>query len=122
MGYNISMPSMIGFVSLAGVVVNDSILLVEFIKDNYRQSGDIVDAAITASQERFRAILLTSMTTIAGLVPLLMEKSLQAQVLIPLAISLVFGLLASTVLILVFVPCFYSVLYDLRKSRTSKKH
>ena len=122
MGYNLSMPSMIGFVSLAGVVVNDSILLVEFIKDNYRQSGDIINAAITASQERFRAILLTSMTTIAGLVPLLMEKSLQAQVLIPLAISLVFGLLASTVLILVFVPCFYSVIYDLRKLRGNKKH
>ncbi|BBM85638.1 efflux RND transporter permease subunit [Candidatus Uabimicrobium amorphum] len=115
MGYSLSMPSMIGFVSLAGVVVNDSILLVEFIKNNYRQSGDIVNAAVTASQERFRAILLTSMTTIAGLIPLLMEKSLQAQVLIPLAISLVFGLLASTVLILVFVPCFYSVLYDMRK-------
>lgn len=117
MGYNLSMPSMIGFVSLAGIVVNDSILLVEFIKVNYRESGDIVAAAVLASQERFRAILLTSMTTIAGLIPLLLERSLQAQVLIPLAISLVFGLLATTLLILLFVPCFYSIIYDLRKGK-----
>lgn len=113
MGKNLSMPSVIGFISLAGIVVNDSILLVEFIKLRQKEGKDILEAAVQASQERFRAVLLTSMTTVAGLIPLLLEKSLQAQILIPLAISLVFGIIASTVLVLIFVPCFYSIFDEL---------
>ncbi len=113
MGLELSMPSMMGFASLAGVVVNDSILLVEFIKIHAREGLHITAAAKLASRERFRAVLLTSLTTIAGLLPLLSEKSLQAQVLIPLATSIVFGLLATTFLVLLVVPAVFSILDDL---------
>lgn len=112
LGQDLAMPSLMGFVSLAGVVVNDSILLVEFIKIGQRQGLSVVEAARLASRGRFRAVLLTSMTTIMGLIPLLLERSLQAQILIPLCISLVFGLLASTVLVLVVVPAEFAILAD----------
>ncbi len=112
MGLELSMPSMMGAVSLAGIVVNDSILLVEFLKLRAREGHLIPEAAKMASRERFRAILLTSLTTIAGLLPLLAEKSLQAQVLIPLATSIVFGLLSSTILVLFVVPALFSVFSD----------
>jgi HAE1 family hydrophobic/amphiphilic exporter-1 len=113
LGQPLSMPSIIGFTSLAGVVVNDSILLVEFIKLHLRDGVDAVEAACRASRERFRAVLLTSITTMAGLTPLLLERSLQAQVLIPLAISIVFGLLATTLLVLLMVPVLYNILDEL---------
>lgn len=112
MGTVLTMPSLLGFVSLAGIVVNDSILLVEFVKNGIRKGHDVVDAARTASRLRFRAILLTSLTTVAGLLPLMSERSLQAQVLIPMAISIVFGILASTVLVLIVVPSLYAILAD----------
>ena len=112
MGLDLSMPSIMGFISLAGIVVNDSILLVTFIKKGVRNGQTIADAARNASRERFRAVLLTSLTTIAGLLPLLAEKSTQAQTMIPLATSIVFGLMASTVLVLMVVPCFYTILGD----------
>ena len=112
MGLELSMPSALGFASLAGIVVNDSILLVAFVKRNAGLGEDIVDAARQASRDRFRPVLLTSLTTIAGLLPLLFEKSLQAQVLIPLVTSLAFGLMASTVLVLILVPALYAILHD----------
>ena len=112
MGLDLSMPSMMGAVSLAGIVVNDSILLVEFIKIHRRRGRQTSDAARRASRERFRAVLITTLTTVAGLLPLLAEKSLQAQVLIPLAASIVFGMLASTVLVLLVVPALYTILDD----------
>lgn len=112
MGTVLTMPSLLGFVSLAGIVVNDSILLVEFVKSGIRSGQEVIDAASQASRLRFRAILLTSATTVAGLLPLLAERSLQAQVLIPMAISIVFGILASTVLVLIIVPCLYAILGD----------
>lgn len=113
MGIDISMPSMLGYASLAGIVVNDSILLVLFLKAERTAGRDILEACSLASRKRFRAILLTSLTTIAGLLPLLAERSLQAQVLIPLAISIAFGLMASTVLVLFVIPCLYSIWDDL---------
>jgi multidrug efflux pump subunit AcrB len=106
------MPSVIGFASLSGVVVNDSILLVEFLKLRVREGLSVVEAAKQASRERFRAVLLTSITTMAGLVPLLLERSLQAQILIPLAASIVFGLFATTLLVLLLVPSLFSILND----------
>ncbi len=112
MGLELSMPSIMGFVSLSGIVVNDSILLVTFIKLRLAVGEDGATAAKTASRQRFRAILLTSLTTIMGLLPLLTEKSLQAQILIPLAASLVFGLIASTILVLLVIPAFYTILSD----------
>jgi multidrug efflux pump subunit AcrB len=125
MMYPISLTSMFGFVALAGIVVNDSILLIVFLKKRRKQLvmqyGDnrkalaiaTVDAAAQAGRLRFRAVILTSSTTIAGLMPLLFERSLQAQVLIPMVISIVYGLLASTVLVLMVIPCFFAVLSDL---------
>ncbi len=112
MGLDLCMPSILGFVSLAGIVVNDSILLISFIKLNTAQGKSAKEAGKMASRERFRAVMLTSITTIAGLMPLLSEKSMQAQVLIPLACSIVFGLLMSTILVLLVVPCLYAILAD----------
>ncbi len=112
MGLDLCMPSIMGFISLAGIVVNDSILLVSFVKINTAAGKKVSEAGKLASRERFRAVMLTSVTTIAGLMPLLSERSLQAQVLIPLACSIVFGLLMSTVLVLVVVPCLYTILDD----------
>lgn len=112
MGLDFSMPSMLGFVALAGVVVNNSILLVSFIKVHHQEEGTVAKAAALASRKRFRAIFLTSLTTIAGLLPILTETSLQAQIMIPLVASLTFGLTASAVVVLFVVPAFYSILDD----------
>ncbi len=112
MGYDITMPSLLGFVSLAGIVVNDSILLVEFVKKHVREGMSPHDSAAKASYERFRAVFLTSLTTIAGLTPLLFEQSPQAQILIPLAISIIFGIATSTLLVLFVIPCLYSIMED----------
>jgi multidrug efflux pump subunit AcrB len=112
MGLDITLPSMIGFVSLAGVVVNDSILLVEFVKRRSLEGMTLHDAAGQAVRDRFRAIFLTSITTIAGMLPLLSETSLQAQVLVPLVASVVFGMLSSTLLILLVLPAAYAIMED----------
>lgn len=121
MGLNITMPSLLGFVSLAGIVVNDSILLVEAVKHKIKTGVALQLACANASHERFRAIILTSLTTIAGMTPLLFETSLQAQILIPLATSIVFGILASTLLVLFVIPCLYSILEDFGLTNTSTK-
>ena len=113
MGLPMTMPSMMGFVSLAGIVVNNSILLVEFIKYRVSEGNSIHDAAALASQDRFRAIFITTLTTMAGMTPLLFETSLQAQVLVPLVCSIVFGLLSSTIMVLLVVPALFSILEDL---------
>jgi HAE1 family hydrophobic/amphiphilic exporter-1 len=113
MGLDITMPSMIGFVSLAGVVVNDSILLVEFVKRRSLEGMVLHDAAGQAVRDRFRAIFLTSVTTIAGMLPLLSETSLQAQVLVPLVASVVFGMISSTFLLLLVLPAAYAIMEDL---------
>ena len=112
MGMALSMPSLIGFVSLAGIVVNDSILLVLFLKQARSEGVATIKAAGQASRLRFRAIVLTSATTMAGLLPLTLEQSTQAQVLMPVAVSIVFGMFSSTVLILIVIPCIYVALHD----------
>ena len=112
-GIDMSMPSMLGFASLAGIVVNDSILLVHVIKEERAKGLSVAEAAPIAVQARFRAILLTSVTTVAGVTPLLFETSLQAQPLIPMVTSIAFGLTATTFLILLVVPAFYAALDEL---------
>jgi multidrug efflux pump subunit AcrB len=113
MGLDMTLPSMLGLVSLAGIVVNDSILLVNHIKRLHMRDGlSIAEAAPEGAVARFRAILLTSLTTIAGVVPLMFETSLQAQFLIPLVASIAFGLASTTVLLLAVIPAFYTVLDD----------
>lgn len=120
MGLDVSMPSMLGFVSLAGVVVNNSILLLNFIKAERLIGTPILEASVLASGARFRAIFLTTLTTIVGLLPMMSETSLQAQVLIPLVTSLTFGLMASAILVLVIIPSIYVILDDFRSRRESE--
>ncbi|WP_456434366.1 efflux RND transporter permease subunit [Thermosulfuriphilus sp.] len=113
MGYNISILSMFGVVGLSGVVVNDALVLLDRIRW-YRQRGkEAFDAVIKASSDRFRPVILTTLTTFAGLMPMIFEKSLQARVLIPMAISLGFGVLMATAITLILVPCCYLILEDL---------
>ncbi len=99
--------SLFGLVALTGVVINDSIVLVDFINHRLRNGMPIHDALIEAGRRRFRPVILTSTTTIAGLSPLLLETSFQAKFLIPMATSLCFGLLFTTVMVLVLVPVLY---------------
>ncbi len=113
MGLDFTLPSMIGFVSLAGIVVNDSILLVEFVKFRVAEGMPFHDAAQQAVTDRFRAIFLTSVTTIAGMTPLLFETSTQALILVPLVTSIVFGMLTSTVLIMLVLPALYAIMEDI---------
>lgn len=112
MGVQLSTPSILGFIALAGIVVNNSILLVVFLKNAISEGKELHIAAADASRSRFRAVLLTSATTIAGLLPLLFETSLQAQILIPLVISTAFGLMISSVLVILVIPCLYVILGD----------
>jgi multidrug efflux pump subunit AcrB len=117
LGHPLSMPSMMGFVSLAGIVVNDSILLVQYIRHHIDEGDEIHHAVVLASRERFRAVFITSLTTAAGLLPLLLETSLQAQVIQPLVISIVFGIFTSTALVLFMIPCAYVILADFGLTR-----
>jgi HAE1 family hydrophobic/amphiphilic exporter-1 len=102
--------SFFGLVALTGVIVNDSIVLVDFMNRFLADGGSLQDAVVEAGKRRFRAVMLTSATTIAGLFPMLLETSFQAQVLIPMAASLSFGLLFGTGMILFLVPTFYLLL------------
>ena len=104
LGMNFTILSMIGIVALSGVVVNDSLVLVDFINRYHNKGYSIKEAVLESGKARFRPILLTSITTFVGLTPLLLEKSLQAQFLIPMGISLGFGVLFSTFITLILVP------------------
>ncbi len=116
MGMNLTILSMFGFFGLSGIVVNDSIILVMFYR-HIREQGMTVYAALEeAACQRLRAVLLTSLTTIAGLTPLLFETSRQAQFLIPMAVSIAFGLAFATLLILLVVPAMLSIYEDARIS------
>ncbi|MGN7611942.1 efflux RND transporter permease subunit [Magnetococcales bacterium HHB-1] len=112
LGLDLSMPSIVGMISLIGIVVNDSILLVQFMAQAKAAGMDTETAAQQAGRQRFRSILLTSLTTLGGLLPLLLEKSLQAQVLIPLATSIAYGLAGATVIALFLVPSLYCIADD----------
>ena len=114
LGMDVSFLSLCGMVALAGIVVNDGLVLVSFIEGFRREQGNLREAVVLAGQARFRAILLTSLTTAAGVTPLMLEKSIQAQFLIPMAVALSSGVLFATVVTLVMVPTLYLVLEDLR--------
>lgn len=113
LGYDLSLVSMMGVVALSGVVINDSLIMIDYA-NRYRGDQSALDAITQAGLRRFRPILLTTLTTFGGLIPLIFEKSLQAQYIIPMAISLGFGILFSTAIILVLVPCLYVILDDLQ--------
>ncbi|MBL8815611.1 MAG: efflux RND transporter permease subunit [Planctomyces sp.] len=109
LGLPLTLFSVLGLVALTGVVVNDSIVLVDFINARVREGVPLYQAVLEAGERRLRPVMLTSLTTIAGLLPILMEQSFQAQLVIPMAASLCFGLMTSTVLVLVLVPTFYLI-------------
>jgi multidrug efflux pump subunit AcrB len=112
MGLPITLFSFFGLVALTGVVVNDSIVLIDFINRRVRDGVPIDDALIDAGRRRFRPVLLTTLTTVVGLLPILLETSFQAQVLIPMANSLSFGLMLATGLILILVPTTYRIYHN----------
>ena len=114
MGHVLSLISLFGLIALSGVLVNDSLVLVDFINRARSQGTPLFEAVLAGGQQRFRAIILTSVTTVAGLSPILFEKSVQAQFLIPMAISMSFGLMGATVLVLILVPALYLLLYDVQ--------
>jgi multidrug efflux pump subunit AcrB len=117
MGAPISLFSFLGIIALVGILVNDSLVLVSTYNDLLRRGRDQMEALYEASLSRFRPIVLTSVTTFAGLAPLMLEKSLQAQFLIPMAISVSFGLLAATTVILMLLPVFLIFLNRFRVYR-----
>jgi multidrug efflux pump subunit AcrB len=120
MGHPISILSLCGMIALAGVVVNDSLVMVDYINRAIIRGERLNDAVRMAGMARFRPILLTSLTTFMGLSPLLLEKSLQAQILIPMAISLAFGVVFATTITLLLIPSLYRVLYDLKSLFSTK--
>ncbi|MFO7551970.1 MAG: efflux RND transporter permease subunit [Haliea sp.] len=113
-GYPLSMMSLMGVIALSGVVVNDSLILVDRINSSIKDGVEPLRAVVEAGSSRFRAILLTSLTTFFGLAPMLLERSAQAQEIVPMAVSLAFGIVFATVITLLLVPSLYLILLDLR--------
>ena len=116
LGFKLTMLSFIGLLGLAGILVNDSIILVSRLDERLRNGDDLEGAAVGASRDRLRAVVLTSLTTIGGLIPLMFETSLQAQFLLPMAITIVFGLALATLLVLFLVPALVGIGGDIRAS------
>jgi multidrug efflux pump subunit AcrB len=117
LGYDLSLVSLMGVIALSGVVINDSLIMIDYA-NRHRKNQSAFDAISQAGLRRFRPILLTTLTTFGGLMPLIFEDSLQAQYIIPMAISLGFGILFATAIILVLVPCLYLILEDIQKMFT----
>jgi multidrug efflux pump subunit AcrB len=115
MGYSLSLMSMMGIVALCGVVVNDSLILIDYANRLRREGTSALEAIHRAGRRRFRPILLTTLTTFGGLAPMIFETSRQARFMIPMAISLGFGILFATSITLVLVPCLYIIAEDVRR-------
>jgi multidrug efflux pump subunit AcrB len=113
LGYSLTFLSMIGFVALAGIVVNDSLIFMEFFNARRKEGLSVFDAGYLTGQARFRAIMLTTITTVLGLLPMMLETSFQAQFLIPMAITIACGLMSATFIILLLLPCLLLILDDL---------
>jgi multidrug efflux pump subunit AcrB len=113
-GIEVSMMSFFGIIALSGVVVNDSLILVDFVNREQRLGIPLTQAIMDAASKRFRAIVLTSLTTFFGLIPIVLEPSLQAKIVIPMAVSLAFGILFATVITLFLIPILYLILSDLK--------
>ena len=106
MGLSLSMLSLFGIVALSGIVINDSLVLIDFINERRRAGVSVEEAIWEGGKARFRPILLTSVTTFLGVLPLILERSVQAQFLIPMAVSLGAGVLFATVILMMLVPAF----------------
>ncbi len=116
LGDDLSLMSIFGIVGLSGIVVNDSLVLIDFVNKGLKSGKKLMDAVFDAGQARFRAVVLTTVTTVAGLLPIILEKSFQAQFLIPMAISISFGLAFATLITLLLVPCVYLLLNDIKRA------
>ena len=114
MGYSLSIMSMFGVVALSGVVINDSLVLIDFANREQRSEMNAHDAIYSAGIQRFRPVLLTTLTTFGGLAPMIFETSRQARFLIPMAVSLGFGIVFATLITLVLVPSLYMIVEDLK--------
>jgi len=114
LGYDLSMMSMFGMVALTGVVVNDAIVLIERVNTNLAEKKPFYEAVLLGGGRRFRAIVLTTVSTVGGLAPLIMETDLQARFLIPMALSVAAGVLFATILTLVLLPSLLAILNDFR--------
>ncbi len=114
MGYSLSLVSMMGMVALSGVVVNDSLVLINFANREHKAGKSATEAILSAGVRRFRPIILTTLTTFGGLAPMIFETSRQARFLIPMALSLGYGILFATVIALILVPCLYLAMEDVR--------
>lgn len=125
LGYDLSLVSLMGVIALSGVVVNDALIMIDYANKRRKEGDAIYQAIHEAGLRRFRPIILTTMTTFGGLAPIILETSSQAFYLIPMAISLGFGIVFATAIILVIVPCLYLTLEDLRlltlKGKTVKQ-
>jgi multidrug efflux pump subunit AcrB len=121
MGLEISIMSLCGLVALAGVVVNDSLGLVDYVNRQRALGMSAKEAAWSAGARRFRPIVLTSLTTFAGLMPMLWETDMQARFLIPMAVSLGYGILFATAITLVLVPSVYLMLEDVKNVFNKRK-
>ncbi|KLU07449.1 Acriflavin resistance protein [Rhodopirellula islandica] len=119
LGYDLSLVSLMGVIALSGVVINDSLIMIDYA-NRHRKGQSAFDAISQAGLRRFRPIMLTTLTTFGGLMPLIFEDSLQAQYIIPMAISLGFGILFATGIILVLVPCLYLILEDIQEMFVSE--
>ena len=122
MGKAISMFSLFGLIALAGVVVNDSLILIDFVNKARAEGMPAYDAVVQSGKERFRPIVLTSLTTAGGLMPIMLESSVQAQFVIPMAISLSFGILFATVITLFLIPSLYLLQQDLGRTLHGTKN
>lgn len=117
MGYSLSLVSMFGIVALSGVVVNDALVLIDFANRERDRGREVAQAILNAATTRFRAVILTTLTTFGGLAPMIFETSRQARFLIPMAISLGFGILFATLITLILIPSLFLMIEDLRKAR-----
>jgi multidrug efflux pump subunit AcrB len=123
LGMDLSVLSVFGILAAAGVAVNDSLVMVDYVNNARKRGERLKDAVMHAGTKRFRAIMLTSLTTFIGLVPIIFfESSAQAQIVIPMAVSLSFGVLFATIVTLVFIPSLYMIIEDIRNVFTRKKH
>ncbi len=114
LGLAVSAVSIMGIIALSGVVVNDSLIMVDFVNKAVASGSNQIEAAIKSGAARFRAILLTSLTTFFGLIPMVLETSMQAQIVIPMAVSVAFGILFATLITLVLVPSLYVIAGDIK--------
>lgn len=120
LGYDLSLVSLMGVIALSGVVVNDSLIMIDYA-NKQREKLSAYDAIHEAGIRRFRPIILTTLTTFGGLTPIILETSRQAYQLIPMAISLGFGIIFATAIILIIVPCLYMIYHDILSMATKKK-